>query len=388
VRRFLALLEYYSRRFFGPDNCPFGQAGALAIAAFVIVAVTGVALLLVYVPLPDRISTHAVSGGGHFGYGFLLNIHRATADFLVLIILIHAIRTWATERFRGPRSRNWAKGLAALGLIGLIGWSGYVLHWDERAMVLAAWGRELLTGPDKWPILGWLKLGSLISAPIFSAGNESDLLLRFFALHVGGGMLLVLLIIWHLKHVTPPRFILPVRAWLVLVVLIVLVSQAMPLYSDISRPFNPLALPESTHIDLIITFPLILYPLLGGSLLSALIVIVWLALVLVPRLEPRKPVVACVDEAKCTGCRLCIQDCPYGAISMTALSEPKRETGATEIAKVLDAYCNACGICVGACEYDAIELPDLLSREIVGRIDLTLNPAAEGRNQPLEGRAE
>jgi ferredoxin len=354
----------------------------------VIAAVTGLAMLFMYEPLPDRISAHLISGGGHTGYGFLLDVHRATADILVLIILLHAIRTWATERFRGPRSRNWAKGLAALGLIGVIGWSGYVLHWDERAMVLAAWGRELLSGPDKWPIIGWLKLGTLLSAPIYSAGNESDLLLRFFALHVGGAMILVLLIIWHLKRVTPPRFLLPVRAWIVLLVLIAIVAQMMPLHIEQSRPFNPLALPESANVDIFITFPLTLYPLLGGSLLSALIVIVWLALALVPRLEPRKPVVACVDEARCTGCRLCVQDCPYGAISMTALAEPKAETGATEIARVLDGYCNACGICVGSCEWEAIELPDLPSREIVARIDLTLKPAAEGHNQPAEGGVE
>jgi ferredoxin len=338
----------------------------------VISLLTGIAMLFFYTPSPER-GPAGLAYLSSLPLGNLLRaVHRSAADILVLIIVLHIVRTWAGERFRGPRSRNWVKGLLALPLLGLIGWSGYILPWDERAMVLASWGRELLVSIDRWPVISALHIGSLISAPIFSAGNETDLLLRIFAVHIGGAMLAILLAIWHLKRVTPPRVILPIRAWVVLAILLVLVAQMTPFHHADVKPFNPFAPPGIVHVDFLITFPLLFYPMLGAPLLSAVIAIVWLALALLPRLEPRKPLVACVDEVLCDGCRLCAQDCPYGAIIMVSRSAEEHCEEICEVARILPAYCNACGVCVGSCEPDAIELPDLRSADVVGKIDAIL----------------
>ena len=387
VRQIISTMEYYSFRFFGADNCPFGQSGALAIAAFTVSIITGLILLFSYVPTTDMglAGLHDLSGRSF--NGFLTAAHRASADILVLIIVFHLIRNWAGERFRGPRSRNWMKGLVALPLIGLIGWSGYVLPWDARAMVLVAWGRELATSPDRWPILGWLHLGTLFSAPIFSAGNQADLLTRIFMLHVGGAILLTWLVMWHLKRVTPPRIVLPVRAWIILVGLILLVAQMMPLHGRVEKPFNLFVTPATVHIDLIIGFPFLFYNILGAELLGAVILIVWLGLALLPKLEPQRIFAACVDEAACDGCRLCLQDCPYGAIAMVEVCDAGGVGNDREVAQVLPAYCNACGICVGACEDDAIELPDFRSSEIVSRIDAVL-AKSEGEHFSVKGETE
>ncbi|HOA21964.1 MAG TPA: electron transfer flavoprotein subunit alpha [Anaerolineaceae bacterium] len=51
-----------------------------------------------------------------------------------------------------------------------------------------------------------------------------------------------------------------------------------------------------------------------------------------------------VVTEKCTGCRLCLPACPYGAISMSGKKA------------LISAACVFCGACVPVCRFDAIEL--------------------------------
>ena len=57
------------------------------------------------------------------------------------------------------------------------------------------------------------------------------------------------------------------------------------------------------------------------------------------------PVRAAVDERYCSGCKTCLDLCPYGAISFD-------ETAS--VAAVNDALCKGCGTCVAACPASAI----------------------------------
>lgn len=369
VRRFVNTLEYYSFRFFGMDNCPFGQSGAIVLACLILCAFTGVLLLFFYVPVPDQaVNAFSKPEASRLGR-FIQETHRACADILVLAILLHMIRIWATERFRGPRSRNWRKGLVLLVVVGILGWSGYILEWNERAMVLIAWGQELALSPNKWPLIGLLRIGSLLSFPIFSAQNESDLLLRIFALHVGGALILIILLMWHLKRITPPRIFLPIRAWIVISILVIMVGQMMPFYDESLMAFNPFAPPKSIHVDIITTFPFLFYSILGAPLLGAILLIAFLGLFFLPDLRPYKAPAACINELLCDGCRLCIQDCSYNAIIMVPANRVVGTGKNGEIARIIPNYCSACGVCVGSCEAGAIDLPDLPQAQILERIE-------------------
>jgi ferredoxin len=79
---------------------------------------------------------------------------------------------------------------------------------------------------------------------------------------------------------------------------------------------------------------------------------------LVPRLFGtgrwgRDTPVVVIDEAACTGCDLCVVDCPYEALSLVESATSRRGS----IAVVDAAACVGCGICVGSCSFGAMELP-------------------------------
>lgn len=373
VGRFFEILELYSSKFFGEDSTPFALTGAFAIGLVTISLVSGALLLFWYAPAPASALSRTAYLARDLRLGSLiLATHRVSADLLILVLLLHLVRNWATGRYRGPRARTWIIGLAALPVLGIIAWAGYVLAWDERAMVLLAWGEEIARAPDRWPFIGWLKLGSVVGWPVFSAENESDQLLRVFALHVGGALLIIWFVMWHLRRVTPPRIRLSILSWVFLVAFVLFVAAMVPIEHESLMPFNPFAPPERIALDPLACFPLLFYPILGAPLLALLIALIWIALALLPRLEPLKPVVACVLEAECVGCRLCLQDCPYGAIEMVPHHDRRRRNQGREIARILPEHCNACGICVGSCSFGAIELPELTSGEIKARIGKAL----------------
>ncbi|MEA1913326.1 MAG: 4Fe-4S binding protein [candidate division WOR-3 bacterium] len=53
---------------------------------------------------------------------------------------------------------------------------------------------------------------------------------------------------------------------------------------------------------------------------------------------------AIVDKEKCTGCGICVNQCPINAISINGT------------AKIDKTKCTGCGICVAACPVKAIRL--------------------------------
>ncbi len=75
--------------------------------------------------------------------------------------------------------------------------------------------------------------------------------------------------------------------------------------------------------------------------------VVLLLLPILPRRAVQKSVpVAEVSADNCSGCRRCLDDCPYAAISM--IPHPNKKIG-FELAVVNADFCAACGICAGSC---------------------------------------
>ena len=69
-----------------------------------------------------------------------------------------------------------------------------------------------------------------------------------------------------------------------------------------------------------------------------------------------------VEEPYCTGCMVCIRECPTQCMSATMKDNPLHGEGKSKRRKIVDEFeinlgrCIICGICVDVCNFDAIEM--------------------------------
>ncbi len=69
-----------------------------------------------------------------------------------------------------------------------------------------------------------------------------------------------------------------------------------------------------------------------------------------------------VPEPYCTGCMVCIRNCPTQCMSAQMMDNPKHAEGTSRRRKIISEFeinlgrCILCGICVDVCNFDAIEM--------------------------------
>ena len=74
-----------------------------------------------------------------------------------------------------------------------------------------------------------------------------------------------------------------------------------------------------------------------------------------------------VDEARCSGCAICVMTCPYEAPHLIE----KEVNGVMDRFSEVDAEkCMGCGMCVAACPMGAIARPGVSNAEIASQIDI------------------
>ncbi len=72
------------------------------------------------------------------------------------------------------------------------------------------------------------------------------------------------------------------------------------------------------------------------------------------------PIIAQVDEDKCTGCRICNSVCVFDAISY---DEEKK------VSVVDEALCRGCGTCVAACPFGAIKMRHFTDAQLRAQLE-------------------
>ncbi len=350
------------RRLSGPDRLnPVVHAGTISVFLLAIVIVTGLYITLFF-EFGFAASYDSVAAmEDHVVQRLMRAIHRYSSAALVLTTVVHAWKMFTTQRFIGHRRRwRWTTGIAALTLVWLAGVTGYWLVWDRRAAAISEAVAKLVqpTGFGSR-----FAVRNLIGV---SPGSGSGILLTIWFAHIAITMLIAWFMFRHLRRSKQPW--LPPRGWMIIMGgSLLVISLLLPL--GMLGPARPDRLVADMPLDPFVLF--LLPALLSGWRWIALIVMVAapLGVAVVPRLLTRRdPAVIEIDEEACTGCELCVIDCPFDALSMQTLSiHDVPETGSVRgdevrsIAVVEPDQCVACGICVGSCAFDAIDLPGLLA---------------------------
>lgn len=164
--------------------------GLAATAAFLIALVSGVLLMFYYKPYPDVAydsikDIHFVVPTGRF----IRNIHRWSANVMVVAVLLHMARAFYTAAYRKPREFNWLIGMGLLVVTLGLSFTGYLLPWDQLAYWAITIGANIAQSPrevtDAVGITQTFDPGGLQRELLLGSdvvGEEA--LIRFYVLHV------------------------------------------------------------------------------------------------------------------------------------------------------------------------------------------------------------
>jgi quinol-cytochrome oxidoreductase complex cytochrome b subunit len=152
--------------------------GSASLFLFVLQGLTGIFLTVYYTPSPDHAydSIQYIMTG--VAYGWLIRgIHHWGASLMVLVVFIHLIRVFVTASYKYPRELTWLVGVGLLLLTLGMGFTGYLLPWNQKAYWATTVGTAI-AGSVPW--LGNFILKALRGGPDLSALTLS----RFFSAHI------------------------------------------------------------------------------------------------------------------------------------------------------------------------------------------------------------
>ena len=170
-----------------PRDVSWAQTlGSAALTAFIVLALTGVILAMYYEPSTsiDPVSgkpvayTSIESITNELTLGWLVRgTHRWGASVFIILLFLHMGRVFLFGAYKYPRELTWITGVLILVMGMLMGFTGYLLPWDQTAYWATVVGINLNgTAPFAGP---WL-------AQFLATGPEigSETLAKWYALHM------------------------------------------------------------------------------------------------------------------------------------------------------------------------------------------------------------
>jgi ubiquinol-cytochrome c reductase cytochrome b subunit len=140
--------------------------------------VTGVALALYYTPTAETAHTSVayitkqVAGGS-----FLRSLHSYGSSAMIIVLALHFLQTFVYGSFKGRRELLWMSGALLSFLILGMGFTGYLLPWDQKAYFATTVGTN---------IAGQIPLIGTLMARVLRGGDTIGTLTlsRFYVAHV------------------------------------------------------------------------------------------------------------------------------------------------------------------------------------------------------------
>jgi quinol-cytochrome oxidoreductase complex cytochrome b subunit len=152
--------------------------GSASLFLFVMQGITGIFLTMYYVPDPQKAydSIEYIMNGLAFGW-LIRGIHHWGASLMVLVVFLHMLRTFFYGAYKYPREMTWITGTLLLLLTLGMGFTGYLLPWNQRAYWATTVGTAIA---GSVPFVGDFVLKVMRGGPDLSALT----LTRFFSAHI------------------------------------------------------------------------------------------------------------------------------------------------------------------------------------------------------------
>lgn len=272
--------------------------GGFVLFLLMVQVVTGVLLLMYYVPTPETANASVRTIIERVPYGReIRSMHIWSSHGLILFGILHLVGLFINRAYTKPRASMWTTWVALIVLLLGAGFTGYLLPWDQVSYSASKIGTDIA---EYIPLVGDWVAGLLRGGEHISQSTLS----RFFAMHVA--LLPLLIVILALSHTalalmfgrpkTPGAYEEPLwpshmlkenMIWLGLLMILMMLSWLMPFGVgegyDITAPSDP---PSGVHPE---WYFLSLYQLLSFvpewlAMLFTLAVIVFLFVI--PKLDP------------------------------------------------------------------------------------------------------
>lgn len=205
VRWLFMRAESVFNRTFGDRLNPFYHLGAISFYQFWLVIGSG---LYLYIFTETAVhgafeSVERITHNQWWAGGILRSVHRYATDGMIVTMLLHLLRHFAYDRYRGFRWFSWVSGGMLLWMIYIAGINGFMLVWDQLAQFVVIATSEWL---DVLPVFNGALIRNFISAE--SVNDRLFTLLAF--MHIGIPLTVGLLLWIHVQRIpqariNPPR---------------------------------------------------------------------------------------------------------------------------------------------------------------------------------------
>lgn len=342
-RRGFQFIEGMANHVFGSENNPMYYLGGLTFFFLYILVISGV---YVYIFYNTEVSSafESVERLTHEQWylgGVMRSLHRYASDAMVVTMVLHMLRRFFNDRYNGGRSFSWITGLPMLWMVFITGLLGYWLVWDQLGQFIAVRTFE-------W--IDWLPIVAEPSARNFLTNEGmTDTLFRLLVVtHLGLPLILLAAMLIHINRLHHPKVNPPRKLAMGTFLALLALSLVKPAVSH--APADLGIAPNVLHFD---WFYMGIYFLMGPWSMGA----VWATIMggtifalLLPWLPPkRRDPAAEVDLSTCSGCNLCVVDCPYEAIRLEIRTDGHPRF--IHEARVIENKCVSCGICTGSCPF-------------------------------------
>ena len=152
--------------------------GSATLFTAVLQGVTGILLMIYYVPTPDHAYDSVQFITTQVPAGWLIRgLHHYGASAMVILTVLHMLRVIFYGAYKYPREVTWFTGVFLLLVVTGFGFTGYLLPWDQKAFWATTVGTRIASvapGFGEWLLL------------VMRGGEEltAVTLARFFGVHV------------------------------------------------------------------------------------------------------------------------------------------------------------------------------------------------------------
>jgi cytochrome b6 len=152
--------------------------GGMLVFLFLLQVATGILLLFYYRPSAEHAYESVQFLMAEVKFGWLVrSIHSWGANVMVFMAFVHMFSVMLLKAYRAPRELTWLTGALLLMLSFGLGFTGYLLPWNELAFFATRVGTEI---PGVLPVVGGFIRNFLRGGEDLSGAT----LTRFYALHV------------------------------------------------------------------------------------------------------------------------------------------------------------------------------------------------------------